>query len=1229
MKQLKNKTKTMTPHMKTRIILLIGLFTILFENTSYAQLDTKHWIPPFYAKPGPNSGTSNLQKHFVSLSTPTTDTIPVVIEDGYGQLIDTVWIARSMPVEYTFGPTGNGTTDTYPLNVIPTDSLNLKIRSQGLYFSSYQPFFVNMRHKSQSQGTSLTSKGQVALGKRFYSGHIYTIYNNSDVWNNERRSHFISVMATEDNTVVTFDMIKDPIEFIGHPGADEVVVTLNAFESYTVGIDHSLYDNATINNANGTRITSNKNIVCNTGSWLAGNQQGQCIGSDQLVPSEVTGNEYILVRGLGDETTERPMVVATEDGTSVFLNGNPTPVAVLDEGEFHLISTSDFTAEENLYVLASEKVFMYQSLSGSATNIGQTVGLNFIPPLNCIGAKEVVLPFVNSLFNQNSPNSQAQINIITKAGTSIFVNESITPLTGSEIVTGNPDWVTYAFDAPTDNVIIESDSVMNVALLAQSGAVGSAGYFSGFTIEPVVGISAGISGSQPCIPGNAVLQVFGFDAYQWFFNGEELQGATGPTLFPEFSGDYLVEGIDIACGYRFPSNNFSIPFCPSTLGVAKNEESVVETAPGSNIFEVTYRMFITNLAGSPTQNVQVLESINAGLPLGATAELVEPPVLVLDNALTGGLNPDFDGDTDRRLLPGNGTLGGGASAAIQLKIRVDMNAAEYDGYRNQVTVTSKDGATNNGVDGPFNGQDFSNDGTNPDPNGNGEPNEDGENDPTLTCFYPNDISYESLAFCNTESEELVEIDGVTPGIFTVDIAGLEIDPTLGNIDPSQSIPGTYNVTFTIDSIRCPVTMTHAEVTIIALPIPGTPVANTEVCTTSDAINLDDYITGGDAGGSWTDGEGLANDGTFDPFAPGDYEFIYTVEAEPCTPQSVSVTINVIAEPVPGIAIDDASVCLSDGTTDLFDYITGEDTGGIWKDENDNEIASLVTLADFGDYNYTYHVSNDACGEREVALVLSVIEPSDSGISLGEETICAGEDIDLIDFLVEPDLGGVWTDVDGEEVDPTEPISETGSLVLTYTVQNEPCVSASTDITFNVVQGPSPGVPDNPILLCTEGEAVNMLVYMDGADAGGVWTNEDGETVPEYFNPEEPGVFVFTYTITSDDCGEIRADLILEVDEDNCEAGVVKVPQGFSPNGDGVADFWVVQGLLEGHPNHKVQIYNRWGNLVYSAGPYNNDWNGSSESGLNSGEPLPVGTYYYMIEFGDDTEDKKGYVYLNR
>ena len=56
-----------------------------------------------------------------------------------------------------------------------------------------------------------------------------------------------------------------------------------------------------------------------------------------------------------------------------------------------------------------------------------------------------------------------------------------------------------------------------------------------------------------------------------------------------------------------------------------------------------------------------------------------------------------------------------------------------------------------------------------------------------------------------------------------------------------------------------------------------------------------------------------------------------------------------------------------------------------------------------------------------------------------------------------------------------------------------------------------------------------------------------------------------------------------------------IPEGFSPNDDGVADYWIIQGL-DLFTNNEISIYNRWGNLVYEASPYRNDWKGDARNG---------------------------------
>nr|MBS9767168.1 gliding motility-associated C-terminal domain-containing protein [Flavobacteriaceae bacterium] len=99
---------------------------------------------------------------------------------------------------------------------------------------------------------------------------------------------------------------------------------------------------------------------------------------------------------------------------------------------------------------------------------------------------------------------------------------------------------------------------------------------------------------------------------------------------------------------------------------------------------------------------------------------------------------------------------------------------------------------------------------------------------------------------------------------------------------------------------------------------------------------------------------------------------------------------------------------------------------------------------------------------------------------------------------------------------------------------------------------------------------------------------------------------------------------------------LSIPEGFSPNGDGINDGWVIKGLMYNYPNFKIRIYNRWGNLVYD---YSNNgkegkdwyWDGYSNGRWNIGgnHKVPVGTYFYIIDFNDgSTKSKQGWVYVN-
>ena len=67
-----------------------------------------------------------------------------------------------------------------------------------------------------------------------------------------------------------------------------------------------------------------------------------------------------------------------------------------------------------------------------------------------------------------------------------------------------------------------------------------------------------------------------------------------------------------------------------------------------------------------------------------------------------------------------------------------------------------------------------------------------------------------------------------------------------------------------------------------------------------------------------------------------------------------------------------------------------------------------------------------------------------------------------------------------------------------------------------------------------------------------------------------------------------------------------IPNAFSPNGDGINDTWIIQ-YLESYPGTTVDVFNRYGQKVFSSIGYTTPWDGRY-----NGKILPVGTYYYVI-----------------
>ena len=143
------------------------------------------------------------------------------------------------------------------------------------------------------------------------------------------------------------------------------------------------------------------------------------------------------------------------------------------------------------------------------------------------------------------------------------------------------------------------------------------------------------------------------------------------------------------------------------------------------------------------------------------------------------------------------------------------------------------------------------------------------------------------------------------------------------------------------------------------------------------------------------------------------------------------------------------------------------------------------------------------------------------------------------------------------------------------------------------------------------------VYLQGsATLGGEPSGPPGSTyiwqpdsLLDHFDGSNPVATVnattlFILTVTSPEgCTGVDSVLVTVLPE-------IKVPSGFTPNGDGHNDTWILD-FATLFPGIEVQIFSRWGEPLFRSVGYATPWDGKV-----NGTVVPVGTYYYAIELND-------------
>tara|TARA_R110002049_G_scaffold309282_1_gene520038 strand:- start:7758 stop:13505 length:5748 start_codon:yes stop_codon:yes gene_type:complete len=580
------------------------LFIVLFLFTTlcFSQLSKTHYIPPLT-----DSGTNSSlpQDHYIYISTPKAASISFTIkpiDSGTASYINGT-VSNATPYVYTIG---NGRDTQLFVNVNQTSTVKA---NKGYIIEAQDVIYVSVRANAGAQAGALVSKGQAALGTNFRVG---SFTNDSPM---DNYLNFVSVMATEDNTQVTFSDLPAGLIIENYSGTTPVNTILNKGESYTLATNS---DVAVVNRDGliGCLVSSDKPIVVSCGSTNGSfhNGNGRDYGIDQIVDLTKVGTEYIFVKGDGQNGWENVLIVAHTDNTTISINGGGT-VATINAGDYYLIEGNQYSGNGNMYVQTSQPVFAYQGVG--ATNNEANQGMFFVPPLSCETRGN--LDNIANIQSIGNTTYTGGITIVTKVGATVTINNL--PVTnfssiGPNNVTGKTDYATYKVTGLTGNVSVQSTDELYCAYFNFNGQATSGSFYSGFPTAPEINFDTAFATLGICIP-NVTLEVANlgnFDSIEWYFDdgsgsGFMPTGVTTLRYIPTISGNYKLIGQLLCSGLTLESIEVPVSICPDDMDNDGIPDNIDIDNDNDGILNCT--------ESYGNQDINVSNPLSGSIPVGA------------------------------------------------------------------------------------------------------------------------------------------------------------------------------------------------------------------------------------------------------------------------------------------------------------------------------------------------------------------------------------------------------------------------------------------------------------------------------------------------------------------------------------------------------------------------------------------------------------------------------------
>ena len=368
--------------------------------------------------------------------------------------------------------------------------------------------------------------------------------------------------------------------------------------------------------------------------------------------------------------------------------------------------------------------------------------------------------------------------------------------------------------------------------------------------------------------------------------------------------------------------------------------------------------------------------------------------------------------------------------------------------------------------------------------------------------------------------------------------------------------------------------------------------------------------------------------------------------------TASQTINVEDKVAPVIASLPEPTTINCTNSPVFVFATATDECGSDFNLTFKDVKTEGSCA--GSYSITRTwTATDTCGNSSTASQTINVEDKTGPITTTEFNSNVSSNCDAIP--VKPEL----VFVDGCSAINSTIFTETISNQTTdsYIINRKWSVSDSCGNTSEFVQTVNVTITNSLITLtgsvCNDGETTSIdlaSLLPIGTPTNGTWTDvsNSGKLAGTIFNAATLAVrdYIFEYVINDTNCP--RSIRITVTVTTGCggivlPCGTIVVHNAFSPNGDGINEKFVIDNINDTncYPDNTVEIYNRWGVLVYSTIGYNNTTNAfdgisDGRSTVSQSSGLPAGTYFYILTYTSfdnnnviQNNKKVGYLFLTK